>query len=71
MEVGFCKQARLPSYPIEVVQLMLLQRVDDLIHVILDPLQIPLNLHPLPHVNQLPPLLLVIVGCIHDEHVLV
>jgi hypothetical protein len=71
VEVWFRKQARLPSYPIEVVQLMLLQRVDDLIHVILDPLEIPLNLHPLPHFNQLPPLLLVVVGCVHHEHVLV
>jgi hypothetical protein len=71
VEVGFRKQARLSSYPIEVVQLMLLQRVDDLIHVILDPLEIPLNLHPLPNVNQLPPLLLVVVGCVHHKHVLV
>ena len=71
VEVGFRKQARMPSYPIEVVQLMLLQRVDDLIHVILDPLQIPLNLHPLPHINQLPPLLLVIVGCVYYENVLI
>jgi hypothetical protein len=25
----------------------------------------------LPHVNQLPPLLLVVVGCVHHEHILV
>lgn len=71
MEVGFRKQARLAGYPIEIVQLMLLQRVDDLIHVVLDPLEIPLDLHPLSHVDQLPPLLLFVVGCVHHEHILV
>ena len=71
MEVGFRKQARLSGYPIEVVQLMLLQRVNDLIHVVLDPLEISLDLHPLSHVDQLPPLLLFYVGCIHHEYILV
>ena len=71
VEIGLRKQARLSSDPIEVVQLMLLQSVDDLINVVLDPLEIALNLHPLPHVYQLPPLLLVVVGCIHHEDILV
>lgn len=71
VEVGFRKQARLSSYPIEVVQLMLLQRVNDLIHVVLDPLEISLDLHPLSHVDQLPPLLLFVVGCVHHEYILV
>ncbi len=71
VEVRFCKQARLSGYPIEVVQLMLLQGVDDLIHIVLNPLEIPLNLHPLPHVDQLSPLLLVVVGRVQHIHVLV
>ena len=71
MEVGLRKQARLSGNPIEVVQLVLLQRVYDLIHVVLDPLKISLDLHPLSHVNQLPPLLLFVVGRVHHEHVLV
>ena len=55
----------------EIVELMLLEHGDDLIDVVLDPLQVLLNYHPLFEVNELPPGLLVIRGRVNRKHVLV